>query len=169
MQDLDALIRVFPNARLICSHRDPIKCVGSACSMTWNAILRDSDVVTADWVGQEWFSKTERMLKKTIRVREKMVPMDNQYDVQYADIGDDWQQVIQGIYNFLGMTMTEQAKASMQGWMDSNVQHKHGTHKYSLANFGLDRDEVDRRLMFYREHYSIPYEIMNPHATQESA
>ena len=168
MQDLDALIRVFPNAKLICSHRDPIKCVGSACSMTWNAILRDSDTVTADWVGQEWFSKTERMLKKTMKIREEMVPIENQYDVQYADIGNDWQQVMQGIYNFLGMTMTEQANTSMQGWIDSNVQHKHGTHKYSLANFGLDRDEVDRRLMFYREHYGIPYESRNPHAIQKS-
>lgn len=169
MQDLDALIRVFPNAKLIFSHRDPIKCVGSACSMTWNAILRDSDTVTADWVGQEWFSKTERMLRKTMKVREEMVPMENQYDVQYADIGNDWQQVIHGIYNFLGMPMTEQAKTSMQGWIDSNAQHKHGTHKYSLANFGLDRDEVDRRLLFYREHYGIPYESRNPHVIQESA
>ncbi|MEH6586223.1 MAG: sulfotransferase [Halioglobus sp.] len=167
MQDLDALIRVFPNAKLICSHRDPIKCVGSACSMTWNAILRDSDTVTADWVGQEWFSKTERMLKKTIKIREDMVPLDNQYDVQYADIGEDWQQVIQGIYNFLGMPMTEQAKTGMQDWIDSNVQHKHGIHKYSLANFGLNRDEVDRRLMFYREYYDIPYESRNPHTMQE--
>ncbi len=164
MQDLDALMRVFPNAKLICSHRDPIKCVGSACSMTWNAILRDSDSVTADWVGQEWFNKTERMLKKTIRVRNEMVPAENQYDVQYADIGADWRKAIDGIYDFLGMPLTDQARTAMQAWMDSNVQHKHGAHKYSLANFGLNRDEVDQRLMFYRERFSIPYETKNPHA-----
>ncbi len=62
MQDLDALIHVFPNAKLICSHRDPIKAVGSACSMAWNAIVRDSHTVTADWVGQEWLDKTEQVL-----------------------------------------------------------------------------------------------------------
>jgi hypothetical protein len=168
MQDLDALIRVFPNARLIFSHRDPIKCVGSACSMTWNAILRDSDSVTADWVGQAWFSKTERMLKKTMVVRKEFVPVENQYDVQYADIGADWQRAIEGIYGFLGIPLTEQARTSMQAWVDSNAQHKHGTHKYSLANFGLNREEVDQRLMFYRDAFSIPYETRNPHARRDS-
>jgi len=169
MQDLDALMHVFPNAKLICSHRDPIKCVGSACSMAWNAILRDSDSVSADWVGREWFNKTERMLKKTMRVREHMVPPENQYDVQYADIGADWQQAIQGIYDFLGIPFSQQAKTAMQAWLDSNGQHKHGAHKYSLANFGLQKNEVDQRLMFYRQHYSIPYETKNPHASQEQA
>jgi hypothetical protein len=38
--------------------------------MTWNAIVRDSDTVTAEWVGQEWLGKTERMLHKTLRVRD---------------------------------------------------------------------------------------------------
>ena len=168
MQDLDALIRVFPNAKLIFSHRDPIKCVGSACSMTWNAILRDSDSVTADWVGQEWFNKTERMLKKTLAVRKELVPAENQYDVQYADIGSDWQRAIEGIYGFLGDPLTERTRARMQAWVDSNAQHKHGTHKYSLANFGLNPDEVDQRLMFYREAFNIPYETRNPHAKRDS-
>jgi hypothetical protein len=169
MQDLDALMRVFPNAKLICSHRDPIKCVGSACSMTWNAILRDSDSVSAAWVGQEWFRKTERMLKKTMKIRQETVPEENQYDIQYTDIGADWQQAIQCIYDFLELPMTAQAKTSMQAWVDANGQHKHGAHKYSLANFGLDRDEVDQRLMFYREHFNIPYETKNPHARREPA
>jgi hypothetical protein len=62
------------------------------------------------------------------------------------------------------MPLTEQARTAMQAWMDSNSQHKHGAHKYSLANFGLNRDEVDQRLMFYRERFSIPYETKNPHA-----
>ncbi len=51
----------------------------------------------------------------------------------------------------------------MQAWLDRNGQHKHGAHKYSLADFGLDAQDVDRRLMFYRERFNIPYETKNPH------
>ena len=54
-------------------------------------------------------------------------------------------------------------RGAMQAWLDSNAQHKHGAHKYSLADFGLDKDEVDQRLMFYRERFAIPYETKNPH------
>ena len=165
MQDLDALLHVFPKAKLICSHRDPIKAVGSACSMTWNAIVRDSDTVTADWVGQEWLNKTERMLRKTIRVREEIAPGQNQYDIQYADISADWERAMRGVYDFLAMPFTDGTQAAMQTWLDGNRQHQHGAHQYGLEDFGLDRDEVDRRLMFYRERFNIPYETINPHAT----
>jgi hypothetical protein len=162
MQDLDALLHVFPNAKLIFPHRDPIKAVGSACSMTWNALVRDSEFVTADWVGQEWLSKTERMLKKAQSVR-RLAPAANQYDVLYADIGADWETAIAGIYDFLEMESSDQARNAMRSWVDSNRQHKHGVHSYSLADFGLDKNTVDQRLMFYREQFSIPYEAKNPH------
>jgi hypothetical protein len=165
MQDLDALLRVFPNAKLVCPHRDPIKAVGSICSTVWNAIVRDSDSLTSDWVGPEWLDKTERMLHKTLRLRDEMVAPGNQHDIQYADITADWQGALQGVYDFLERPFTPEARSSMQAWLDSNRQHKHGAHKYSLADFGLDAQEVDRRLMFYRERFNIPYETRNPHIT----
>lgn len=162
MQDLDALLHVFPNAKIICPHRDPIKSVGSACSMTWTSIVRDTDHIEPEWVGQEWLTKTERMLRKNLSVREQL-PDTQQYDVLYADITADWRSSIQGIYDFLGMEFTEQAQAGMQAWLDSNAQHKHGAHKYSLADFGLSEQQVEERLGFYRQRFNIPRETRNPH------
>jgi hypothetical protein len=163
MQDLDALLHVFPNARLVCPHRDPVKVVGSSCSMAWNAIVRDSDSVTPQWVGQEWLTKTERMLKKNLQVRDEMSPAKNQYDILYADITANWEKALQGVYDFLDMPFTQQARNAMQEWLDSNQQHQHGAHKYHLSDFGLQEDEVEQRLHFYRERFNIPYEKVNPH------
>ena len=53
----------------------------------------------------------------------------------------------------------------MQSWQDGNKQHQHGAHKYNLSDFGLDAQEVDERLMFYRQRFNIPYETKNPHTT----
>jgi hypothetical protein len=88
---------------------------------------------------------------------------ENQYDIQYADITADWQAAMQGIYDFLGLPFTEQARTCMQNWLNSNKQHQHGAHRYSLADFGLDEKTLDQRLMFYRKQYNIPYETSNPH------
>ncbi|MFT4825809.1 MAG: hypothetical protein ACI9J0_003743 [Cryomorphaceae bacterium] len=167
MQDLDSLIKVFPDAKLVCSHRDPVKAVGSACSMTWNAIVRDTDGVSPQEVGREWLEKTERMLKKAQQVRQDMVPRKNQYDVLYADIGENWQQAIAGIYDFLGQDFRDNAKLSMEQWIHSNKQHKHGLHKYRLEDFGLNETQVDERLMFYRQQHNIPYESKNPHLNSQ--
>lgn len=168
MQDLDALARVLPDARLVCSHRDPVKVVGSCCSMAWNGMVRDSDVLRAETVGADWLGKIERMLRKTIRVREEMLPAENQYDVQYADITADWQGAIGGIYKFLDIHLDPAALVAMQQWLDSNSQHKHGSHKYRLEDFGLDPQQVDQRLMFYRQRYNIPYETSNPHLAPQT-
>lgn len=164
MQDLDALMRVFPDARLVCSHRDPIRAVGSACSMAWNSLVRDTDRVDPHWIGREWLGKTRRMLEKTLRVREEMVPAAQQIDVLYHDISVDWDGQAQKIYDFLGIELTGEARRAMDAWLAENAQHKHGAHHYRLADFGLERDEVDRELMFYRELFGIPYETRNPNA-----
>ncbi len=171
MQDLDALLRVFPGAKLVCPHRDPIKVVGSACSMAWNAIVRDSDKLTPDEIGPHWLGKTERMLRKTLQVRDDTVPPENQMDVLYADITSDWRSAVERIYGFLSRPLQPQALAGMEAWLNQNRQHKHGTHRYSLADFNLSEAEVDEHLMFYRERFDIPYETENPHlkATHRSA
>ena len=111
------------------------------------------------------FKSTERMLHKTMKIRAEQVSPLNQYDVLYADITADWELAVQGVYDFLNMPFTEQAKSQMQAWLNGNKQHKHGAHKYSLSDFGLDAAEVDHRMAFYREHFNIPYEKSNPHQT----
>jgi hypothetical protein len=164
MQDLDALLNVFPGARLICPHRDPVKVVGSSCSMAWNSLVRDNDTVTPEAVGKEWLTKTERMLRKNLRDRQRQPDAARkQHDILYADITADWQAAMRGVYDFLDMPFTAQAQSAMQAWLDSNSQHKHGAHKYHLAQFGLSAEEVNARLLFYREQFNIPFETRNPH------
>jgi len=158
MQDLDALMRVMPGARLVCIHRDPIKVVGSCCSMAWNALVRNTDSVDPHWVGEEWLGKTESMLRKTLRVREERVPDDQQLDVLYADMNADWRGVMGRIYDFAGMEFSREAERAMEGWLEVNGRHKHGKHEYRLQDFGLTPERVESRLAFYRERFAIPFE-----------
>ncbi|MFK7732830.1 MAG: sulfotransferase [Pseudomonadales bacterium] len=162
MQDLDALLATFPDAKLICPHRDPVKVVGSSCSMTWNSIVRDSDSIDPHWVGQEWLAKTQRMLVKNLSIRDGL-PAAQQHDVLYADITADWEASLQGIYDFLGMEFSGTAKQGMRDWLASNAQHKHGAHKYSLEDFGISKEQVEEKLQFYRQRFNIPFETKNPH------
>ena len=163
MQDLDALIKVFPDARLVCTHRDPIKAVGSACSMTWNAIVRDTDSIDPHWVGQEWLAKTDAMLRKTLQVRAECVPEAQQIDVLYHNISSDWRSEMERVYRFLGIPLTDAAIAAMQAWLEGNKQHKHGAHKYQLSDFGLSKEQVEQTLGYYRERFGIPLETRSPH------
>lgn len=163
MQDLDALLNVFPNAKLLFIHRDPVAAVGSACSMTWNAMVRDTDSITPQWVGNEWLNKTDAMLRKTINLRDT-IPAGQQLDLYYDDMNRDWQGVIRRIYAFTGMTLSQPTLDAMQAWLAHNQQHKHGKHSYRLEDFGLTAIAVEQRLGYYRDKYRIPHEVAKKHS-----
>ncbi len=165
LQDLDALLHVFPNAKLVCPHRDPVKVIGSTCSMAWTSLVRDNDNIDPHTVGRNWLDKAERMLHKNLADRAQLCAPQNQYDVLYADITADWHSAMQGVYQFLDLPFSHQAEQGMREWLDLNNQHKHGAHKYSLASFGLTREDVAERLRFYSEKFAIPPETSNPHLT----
>ena len=75
MLDLPALMEVFPDARIIFTHRDPRKVVGSAASLAWNQTAIYSDEVTPYEVGREWLRKSElqvgRMMAALFRLPRK--------------------------------------------------------------------------------------------------
>ena len=158
MQDLDALIDVFPDAKLIFIHRDPVKAVGSACSLVWNTIVRDSDSVDPLAIGRDWSANTLLMISKTLRVRHEKIAADRQLDILYDDMNRNWRATMQRIYQFIGWPFCEQAERGMQRWLDNNRQHKHGAHHYSLRDFGLQQSLLERELAFYRRRFSIPVE-----------
>ena len=39
-----------------------------------------------------------------------------------------------------------------------NKQHKYGRHKYSLADFGMTKDDVESRIAAYRTRFNVPHE-----------
>lgn len=159
MEDFAFLLKVFPQAKFVFTHRDPVKVMGSLCSLVWHSIVRDSNHVDPHWVGQEWYDKVDHMLVKTHALRDSVVHPDRQFDILYADIHADWRAAMQRIYTFLDLPCTEETLTGMQRWLDGNAQHKHGAHQYDLADFGLSQQQVDERFKAYRERFDIPYEV----------
>lgn len=148
MQDLDALIRVFPEARLIFIHRDPASVVGSAASLAWNQMVVQSDEVDPRWVGSEWLHKTEHRIATTWRVRQGLAP-GQQIDVTFDAMNRDCLGVMRRIYAFLDIDIAP-ALAPMQAYLDrARREHGHGAHRYDLADFGLNAGQVRERFADY--------------------
>jgi len=148
MQDLAALTRVFPDARLVFIHRDPASVVGSACSLAWHQMVVQSDEVDPHWIGAEWLHKTEHRVRVTTAVRET-IPASQQLDVTFDAMNRDWLGVMRRVYDFLGMDI-EPARRPMQAYLErSSREHPFAAHRYDLADFGLDADDVRGRFADY--------------------
>ena len=160
MLDLPALLRVFPDARLIFTHRDPQQVVGSAASLAWNQTIIYSDCVKPEAIGREWLRKTEMMVGRMMEAR-KAIPADRLIDVQYDDMDRDWPSTMARVYRFLDLDM-ETALPGMERYIERSRSLKRKPHRYSLEEFGLRREEVYERLSGYIRRFDVPVERTPP-------
>ncbi|NMC68814.1 MAG: sulfotransferase [Myxococcales bacterium] len=157
LEHLDVLLEVFPDARILQTHRDPTKVLASFCSMMSHSRGVFSDRVDPREVGRHWFAKARRMIERSMAVRDG--GRDDRFlDVHYDRLVADPLAELRRIYGFLGEPLAPPAEAAMRRWLRDNPQHKYGRHRYRLEDFGLSRDEVARAFADYRARFGIPGE-----------
>ncbi|WP_247713484.1 sulfotransferase family protein [Qipengyuania sphaerica] len=154
MLDLPALLEVFPDARLIFTHRDPKSVVGSAASLAWNQTIIYSDDVRPEPHGREWLRKTELMIER-MRTARDSIPKDRMIDIQYDDMDNDWRGSMQKVYDFLGFDIAP-ALPGMEDYLARTAASKRVPHAYSLEEFGLTEGEVYERFADYIRTYDVP-------------
>lgn len=156
MLDLPALLKVFPDARLIFTHRDPRQVVGSAASLAWNQTIIYSDHAKPAAVGREWLRKTELMVSRMMEVRRAISP-ERAIDVHYDDMDSDWRGTMARVYRFLGLEM-DSALPGMERYIERSRALGRNPHRYSLEEFGLCEEEVLERLSGYVRRFDVPIE-----------
>ncbi|MFH1437546.1 MAG: sulfotransferase [Pseudomonadota bacterium] len=157
LEHLDALLKVFPGAKIIQPHRDPLRVVASFCSMIAHARGIFSDVVDPAEVGRHWSRKQVRMVTRAMEARDK-ARRDTFIDVAYEDLVADPIGQLRRVYAFIGVELTPYRERRMREFMAENPQHKYGRHRYGLEHFGLDRQDLEKRFAAYRERFNIKSE-----------
>ena len=153
---LDVVLAVFPDAKIIQTHRDPAKTAGSFSSMVAHGYGVFSDEVDTHEVAGHWHRNNADMVKAAMRVRA--CSPASFLDVSYYDLLQDPMAPVRRIYEFAGLALTPQALAAMDDSRKRNVQNRHGVHHYRLEDFGLSKAQIHRDYAAYREHFQIPEE-----------
>lgn len=147
---LDALTAVYPDARLVYLHRDPVEVATSAYSLirTLSGTFTEADHTA--YVVEHW---TEVLLEMVARVdafrdTHPEVPL---LDVRYADLVRDPVGTVRGIYAFLDRDLT--AEDALRAHLARNPQGKHGVHRYAPEDFGVQAEELRERFAPYLARY----------------
>jgi Sulfotransferase family len=150
---LPEIASVFPEAKFVWLHRDPVKSVGSCCSMN-EAIL---DVTCARYVdphvlGARTMERLALCLEKGARDREELERQGRMFvDVQYDDLMRDPLAALKAMYTKLGLDANFPAEF-VRDVVDHTQNEKRQMwkeHRYSLDHFGLNEDAVRRRFAAY--------------------
>ncbi len=149
---LDSLLAVFPDASIIQNHRDPTQALPSVLNLAY--ILRMLNNGWAD-LGRLAAQSVEVAVlgtERAIKVRAAADP-GRFFDVSYRQLVADPIAMVRRIYEQFGYHYSEEHETRMIRWLEDNPQHKYGVHRYTLEEFGLDREDIYRRMALYLETY----------------
>lgn len=159
LEDLDALLEVFPEARIVQTHRDPATVLASFSSMMAHSRGLFSDSVDPVEVATHWTAKARRMVTRSMEQRNAMGPWQEGrrfMDVSYAELVRAPLGQVRRIYAWMGRTLGPDARAAMEAWLGRNPQHRYGRHRYRAEDFNLDPARIRADFDAYCKRYSIP-------------
>jgi hypothetical protein len=151
---LDALLEVYPGARIVWTHRDPASVISSSVSFVGTLRAMNSPVFDPQRFGAEWSALEEMGLQRGLSVRDRVG--DSRFlDVHYNDLTADPVGVVTRIYEHFGIPVEEETIRQVDAFRDENPQGKHGAHEYTPEQFGFVADRVRRRFAAYTERFGI--------------
>ena len=156
---LEALTSVYPDARLVLLHRDPVELCASVCSLINTLSGTFSDADHRAYIARHWLALLEETVHRIDRFRAAH-PEHPIVDILYDDLVGDPIATIETIYSALGDSPADSlappARAAMARYVESHPKNTLGVHDYDLEEFALDRGELTERFSGYVERYHVP-------------
>jgi len=151
---LDALLEVYPDARIVWTHRDPGKVIPSSVSFVGTLRSMNSPVFDPKRFGAEWTALEEMGLHRGLAVRDR-VGDDRFLDVQYNDLIIDPVAEVTRIYQHFGIPVDDETVARVRDFAGENPRGKHGAHQYTPEQFGFEPERLRHRFAAYTERFGI--------------
>jgi hypothetical protein len=147
----DKLLQVFPDARLIFLHRDPVSVVPSIVSMVYRLRMSTEGSKTRpERCGQQMLNNMDFAMQRLRRVRAEHP--ENFVDLRFGDLMTDPIAAMSRLYDQFGMELSEATVVQMRGWLAANPQGKHGSHRYTPEDFGLSAAMIRERFHDYNDY-----------------
>ncbi len=145
---LDALLRVYPDALVIQTHRAPRTAIASVCSLAAQATAGWSTSFRGEVIGRDQLELWACGLGRFTAVRARHDPAQF-YDVDYDDFVADPVGTVASMYAYFGLALSGSAREAMQVLHEQSARTAQPAHHYALSDFGLTGHQVDERFAGY--------------------
>lgn len=163
MEYLETVLKVFPGATIIQTHRDPQKTMASFVSMVCHGAGIFSDDINVPEISEHWQRKVKRLIERSATARTLQTE-DRFVDILYKDLTDDPMKQLRRIYDRVGVPLDEEVERNAADLLERQVKNKYGRHTYRSEDFGMSTEQIERDFGEYRARYSIPFEHGGDHS-----
>ncbi len=151
---LDAVLKVFPDAGIVWTHRDPFHSVPSYCSMI--SLNRRMLYGRADplEVGAHITDRFHVGVSRAMALRER-VGEERFFDVRFHELIRDPAAMVRRIKAWHGMDHDQRSEAAVERWLSTGRSDARGKHRYSAQMFGLRAERIHDVFADYIERFQV--------------
>jgi hypothetical protein len=155
---LDHLLAVYPDARIVQTHRDPAKVIPSVTALLAAMRRANSDEpIDEARIAQGNLRAFAAGLDSAIEFRRRPGMEAHFHDVQFRDLMADPLQAARALYARFELPWSDEVQARMQRWLAADQKHA-AKSKFTLAQFGLDEAQIDQAFGGYMENHGVARE-----------
>ncbi len=154
---IEAILKVYPDARFVFTHRSPVDIMGSLGSFTWNLTSMFTDSrLDPKAIGEQQVELWHYLLSESMRQRDRLPDQGEKfYDVQFGDLVSQPVDTVKDIYRHFGLPWPETMDKGITDFLAANPQGKYGKHSYALGDYFLEADAVRERFSDYIERFGL--------------
>jgi len=146
---MEALLKVYPDARFVMTHRRPEKVLPSIClliNLLRACFLKNpSPLEMAVRQVDQWEQALHRIMQFRAQLGEQHF-----FDIYHSEQIVNPEKGLKNLYEWLGWEFSDQFVTALTHWQKNNPK---GNHKPDAAKFGLDLDAVKKRFEFYTDSF----------------
>ena len=146
---LRPLFEVYPDARVIVTHRHPVDVVPSVGSLISSMRSFYSDHEDTPRTAREQLLTWADYFARFLHDRRELDREEQMVDVFFDDFVKDQMSVVDAIYARFGWNLRPEDRRRMERFLQQERRGKHGVHEYSLDQMGTTRAEIEREYAHY--------------------
>jgi hypothetical protein len=152
---LDALFAIYPDAKAIVLHRDPLLVVAAYCSLLrYSRQLLMGESVDLKQLGAQYLPMLVLHADRLVEYRHAH-PRAPFHDLHYHEFKADPLGEIRRIYAFLSEELTPAIEEQMRRYLAVRPEQPFGKHDYTLEEFHLERRRVRELFRRYASTYDV--------------
>jgi len=140
---LPEIFEVYPDAKIIMTHRPPEFVVASTASLISSVRSLYTNTEDLKRTGREQADLWSLYFKKFLKDRENLNKEDQIIDLLFEDFVKDQVGTVKKIYKKFNWPVSDIALDKFSHFLEKNPKDKNGKHIYSLETFGLKQEAID--------------------------
>jgi hypothetical protein len=153
---IDALLKIYPDARFVITHRNPLAVIPSVARLT--QVLREpfskhvDPITVGAEVSQRWIDGAHRLIAFD---RRSDLSATRIFHLHYDEFISNPAYAIERMYQRFKLPMDLFTLHKIRRFVAQNPRGGYGNNHYALETFGLDRRKIEDAFSGYCRHFQI--------------